>query len=161
GMIRPALRELASEDDVRRRKLETLPALISSKGRATEGEKNFAAGKGACSSCHRIRNAGNSVGPNLSTIGQIRTERDLLESILFPSATIARDFWFAIPVRARRRAPREGCKPRAPSACPTPYASRRAAHTRRRRCGVRFHRRRGASGPGHRAHSKSRPCADD
>jgi len=92
AVVGPALRELANEDDVRRRKLETLPALISSKGRATEGKKNFADGKGACSSCHRIGDVGNFVGPNLSTIGQIRTERDLLESILFPSATLARDY---------------------------------------------------------------------
>jgi putative membrane-bound dehydrogenase-like protein len=92
AVVAPALREMAAEDDARRRKLETLPALISSKGRATEGAKGFAAGKGACIACHRIGNAGNLVGPDLSQIGQIRTERDLLESILFPSATLARDY---------------------------------------------------------------------
>jgi putative heme-binding domain-containing protein len=49
-------------------------------------------GKGACSACHRIGNVGNAVGPNLTAIGQIRSARDILESILFPSATIARDY---------------------------------------------------------------------
>jgi putative heme-binding domain-containing protein len=92
AVVEPALRELAAEDDARRRKLETLPALISSKSRAAEGRQVFETGKGACSACHRIGNVGNLVGPNLSTIGQIRTERDLLESILFPNATLARDY---------------------------------------------------------------------
>jgi putative heme-binding domain-containing protein len=92
AVVAPALRELAAEDDSRRRKLETGPALISAKGRAAEGREVFRTGKGACSACHRIGDVGNLVGPNLSTIGRIRTERDLLESILFPNATIARDY---------------------------------------------------------------------
>src|SRR5262249_54573259 len=61
-------------------------------GRPSEGREVFETGKGACSTCHRVGDVGNLVGPNLSTIGQIRTERDLLESILFPNATIARDY---------------------------------------------------------------------
>jgi putative heme-binding domain-containing protein len=91
-IVAPALRERVAEDDARRRKLETLPALVATKGRPTEGRKLFEAGTGACSLCHRVGNTGNLVGPNLSAIGQIRTARDLLESILFPSATIARDY---------------------------------------------------------------------
>jgi putative heme-binding domain-containing protein len=35
---------------------------------------------------------GRSIGPNLSHIGSIRHEIDILESIIFPSATIARDY---------------------------------------------------------------------
>ena len=92
ALVAPALRELAAEDDSRRRKLETLPARVSLIGRAAEGRQLFESGKAACSSCHRIGNVGNLVGPNLSAIGSIRTERDLLESILFPNATIARDY---------------------------------------------------------------------
>jgi putative heme-binding domain-containing protein len=91
-IVAPALRERVAEDDARRRKLETLPALITAKGRPAEGQKLFEAGTGACNLCHRVGNTGNLVGPNLSTIGQIRTARDILESILFPSATIARDY---------------------------------------------------------------------
>ena len=92
AIVAPALHELAAEDDARRRKLETLPSLVAAKGRATEGRKIFETGKGACSACHRIGNVGNLVGPDLSTIGQIRAERDILESIFFPSATLARDY---------------------------------------------------------------------
>ena len=91
-IVAPALREIAAEDDARRRKLETLPAEVATKGRAAEGRKIFESGKGTCIACHRIGEVGNLVGPNLSTIGQIRTERDLLEAILFPSATIVREF---------------------------------------------------------------------
>ncbi len=91
-VVAPALRELAAEDSVRRRKVETLPALIAAKGRPAEGRKVFESGKGACIACHRIGDVGNLVGPNLSAIGQIRSERDILESVLFPSATLARDY---------------------------------------------------------------------
>ena len=35
---------------------------------------------------------GGNVGPDLSTIGQIRTQHDLLESIVFPSLSFARGF---------------------------------------------------------------------
>ena len=92
SLVEPALRGLAAEDDSRRRKLETLPPLVSSRGRPAAGREIFQTGKGACSACHRIGSVGNRVGPDLSTIGQIRSERDLLESILFPSATLARDY---------------------------------------------------------------------
>jgi putative heme-binding domain-containing protein len=92
AIVAPALHELAAEDDARRRKLETLPSLVAARGRVTEGRKIFEIGKGACSACHRIGNVGNLVGPDLSTIGQIRAERDILESIFFPSATLARDY---------------------------------------------------------------------
>jgi putative heme-binding domain-containing protein len=92
AIVAPALRELAAADQTRHRKLETLPGLVVSKGRAIEGRKIFETGKGACNSCHRIGSTGNLVGPELSRIGQIRGERDLLESIFFPSATLARDY---------------------------------------------------------------------
>ncbi|MDP7204881.1 MAG: c-type cytochrome, partial [Pirellulaceae bacterium] len=35
---------------------------------------------------------GGRIGPDLSRIGQIRSERDLLESILFPSASFVRSY---------------------------------------------------------------------
>ena len=56
------------------------------------GKKNFELGKGTCIACHKIGEAGRPIGPDLSHIGSIRTERDLLESILFPSNTLARDY---------------------------------------------------------------------
>lgn len=92
AILAPALNALAAEDDARRRSLDALPALVIAKGRTAEGRRIFESGKGTCAACHRIGETGGIVGPNLSAIGQIRTERDLLESILFPSATIVREF---------------------------------------------------------------------
>lgn len=62
------------------------------KGNVARGREVFLAGKGACITCHQVGKDGRAVGPNLSTIGRIRTGRDLLESILYPSESIARDF---------------------------------------------------------------------
>ena len=52
-------------------------------------------GKVACGACHRIGLRGGTVGPDLTKVGAIRSGRDLLESILVPSATFAQgyDVW--------------------------------------------------------------------
>jgi putative membrane-bound dehydrogenase-like protein len=56
------------------------------------GAKIFAMGKGACLVCHRVGEIGGEIGPDLSTVGRIRTARDIYESVLYPSESIARDF---------------------------------------------------------------------
>ena len=48
--------------------------------------------KVACLSCHAIGYLGGKIGPDLTRIGQIRSERDLLEAIVFPSASFARGY---------------------------------------------------------------------
>jgi putative heme-binding domain-containing protein len=35
---------------------------------------------------------GENIGPNLTSIGEIRTRRDLLEAVVFPSASFARNY---------------------------------------------------------------------
>jgi len=90
--ILPALQALANDDATRRRLLESLPARIAKEGRADEGKLLFTSGVGACVTCHRVGEVGNLVGPDLSKIGGIRVERDILESILFPSNSLARDY---------------------------------------------------------------------
>jgi putative membrane-bound dehydrogenase-like protein len=42
--------------------------------------------------CHRVAGEGGQVGPDLSKIGAVRSPRDLLESVVLPSATIAQGF---------------------------------------------------------------------
>ena len=42
----------------------------------------------SCVACHKAGGLGRAMGPDLSRIGQIRQPRDVLESILFPNATI-------------------------------------------------------------------------
>jgi putative heme-binding domain-containing protein len=60
-------------------------------GDVTRGHDLFM-GKAACSQCHRVNKEGANIGPDLSHIGEIRTRRDFLEAIAFPSATIARGY---------------------------------------------------------------------
>ena len=43
-----------------------------------------------CISCHVQGEMGSDFGPDLTSIGAIRSERDLLEAIVFPSSSIAR-----------------------------------------------------------------------
>jgi putative heme-binding domain-containing protein len=62
------------------------------KGDIRRGQLVFNSTKAACSSCHKIGYAGGNVGPDLTAIGQARTERDLLESIVYPSASFVRSY---------------------------------------------------------------------
>ena len=60
-------------------------------GDAKRGEKLFAdASKSLCITCHVKGDQGVDFGPDLTKIGTVRTRRDLLEAIVFPSSTIAR-----------------------------------------------------------------------
>jgi putative membrane-bound dehydrogenase-like protein len=90
-IVGPAVRALAARGEERRRKMETLAAQAQAgRGRAERGAAVFAGS--ACAACHRVGDVGQALGPDLSRIGQIRGARDLLESIFFPAATIARDY---------------------------------------------------------------------
>jgi putative heme-binding domain-containing protein len=61
-------------------------------GDGTRGREIFFGRKAGCTACHTILGQGGKVGPDLSKIGQIRSGRDLLEAIVFPSATFARGY---------------------------------------------------------------------
>ena len=69
---------------------ELLPQLKN--GDIRRGQLIFNSQKAACASCHTVGYLGGKVGPDLTTIGQIRTERDLLESIVYPSASFVRSY---------------------------------------------------------------------
>jgi putative heme-binding domain-containing protein len=62
------------------------------KGDVRRGQLVFNSQKGACASCHAIGYLGGKIGPDLTHVGKIRDERDLLESILFPSASFVRSY---------------------------------------------------------------------
>jgi putative membrane-bound dehydrogenase-like protein len=74
----------------RKRIEELLPDM--SQGDVRRGHAVFYSSKASCSACHRLGYAGGKVGPDLSSIGEIRTERDLLESILYPSLSFVRSY---------------------------------------------------------------------
>jgi putative membrane-bound dehydrogenase-like protein len=61
-------------------------------GDVRRGQAVFNNPKVACVACHAIGYLGGNVGPDLTHIGKIRTERDLLESIVFPSASFVRSY---------------------------------------------------------------------
>jgi putative heme-binding domain-containing protein len=67
--------------------LATLPA-----GDIRRGQLLFHSEKAACYTCHAIGYMGGNVGPDLTRIGSIRQERDLLESIVYPSASFVQSF---------------------------------------------------------------------
>jgi putative heme-binding domain-containing protein len=69
---------------------EMLPKLTG--GDIRRGQAIFNSQAAACSSCHAIGYLGGNVGPDLTRIGQVRTERDLLEAILYPSASFVRSY---------------------------------------------------------------------
>jgi putative heme-binding domain-containing protein len=74
-----------------RQRLEELKdALVD--GDAARGRSLFFGSKASCSACHRIGEEGGDIGPNLTGIGEIRTRRDLLEAVAFPSASFARNY---------------------------------------------------------------------
>jgi putative heme-binding domain-containing protein len=60
-------------------------------GDVAEGRKVFF-GKALCSSCHAVEGPGSGFGPDLTNIGEIRSAYDILEAILYPSASFAREY---------------------------------------------------------------------
>jgi putative membrane-bound dehydrogenase-like protein len=75
----------------RAEKIESLLASVAA-GDAARGEELFFSSKAACAACHRAGLKGERIGPDLSKIGGIRSRRDLVEAILFPSASLARGY---------------------------------------------------------------------
>src|SRR4029453_5676044 len=73
------------------RRLETLLPTLQG-GNITRGQVVFNSTKATCYSCHAIGYMGGRIGPDLTRIGQVRSERDLLEAVLYPSASFARGY---------------------------------------------------------------------
>jgi putative membrane-bound dehydrogenase-like protein len=82
---------LNADEAQQKAKLEKLLTTLAD-GDVRRGQSVFHSQKAACSSCHSVGYVGGKLGPDLTKIGSIRTERDLLESIVFPSASFVRSF---------------------------------------------------------------------
>lgn len=61
-------------------------------GDRKHGEAIFFSNRAACSACHTVNGVGGDAGPDLSRIGLIRRRADLLEAVLYPSATIVNSY---------------------------------------------------------------------
>jgi putative heme-binding domain-containing protein len=71
--------------------LETLLHELPS-GDVRRGQIVFHGPKVACYACHAMGYLGGNIGPDLTRIGRIRSDRDLLEAILFPNSSFVRSY---------------------------------------------------------------------
>jgi putative membrane-bound dehydrogenase-like protein len=87
GRIR---RSMSENLDRQRRQLAELEPLLPG-GDPNRGHKLFLE-KAGCAACHRVGQQGGLLGPDLTRIGAIRSGRDLIESLILPSATMAQGY---------------------------------------------------------------------
>ncbi len=91
GPIRDLFENYLPADGEGLRKLGQSPrprTILALKGDSERGERLFWSKAVNCGSCHKIGDRGTPLGPDLSTIGKLRSREDLLESILEPSRRI-------------------------------------------------------------------------
>ena len=84
-------RNLADPANLRPRTVaEYRQAAIQREGDAQRGRLLFAdERRAACTKCHSVDGRGSRAGPDLATVGDQFTRRDLIDAVLSPSATIA------------------------------------------------------------------------
>jgi putative membrane-bound dehydrogenase-like protein len=87
----PVLQQLEADVAEQKTRLDKLQAGLNG-GDRDRGRRVFDSAKTACVTCHQVGYVGGRVGPDLTHIGSIRTERDLLEAILYPSASFVRSY---------------------------------------------------------------------
>jgi putative membrane-bound dehydrogenase-like protein len=71
--------------------LSALLPLVAS-GDPARGRAVFFSPEAACAVCHRVGDEGGNIGPDLTRIGVSRSARDLVESVVAPSSTIAQGY---------------------------------------------------------------------
>jgi putative membrane-bound dehydrogenase-like protein len=88
---KPLFKRLEINPEQMKARLDELTPALSG-GDVKRGRDVFFGKKALCSTCHQIKNEGGQIGPDLTKIGGIRTGRDLLEAIVFPSASFVRGY---------------------------------------------------------------------
>jgi putative heme-binding domain-containing protein len=91
GPIRDLFEGYLPQEENGVRKLGSNPrprAILALAGDSARGEKLFWSEALKCGSCHKIGDRGTEIGPDLTSIGKLRTRDDLLQSILEPSRRI-------------------------------------------------------------------------
>jgi putative heme-binding domain-containing protein len=87
----PLLARLADDRGKQKARLDELYRTATG-GDAQRGRQVFLGAKATCAACHSVAGQGGQIGPDLTKIGAIRTDRDLLEAIVFPSASFVRGY---------------------------------------------------------------------
>jgi putative heme-binding domain-containing protein len=87
---KPLLKKLAIDVEAQVKRLAELENNLKG-GDIGRGHLIFN-GKAVCITCHKMGYRGGKMGPDLSRIGSVRTERDLLEAIAYPSASFVRGY---------------------------------------------------------------------
>jgi putative heme-binding domain-containing protein len=87
----PLFKKLEVDTEAMKAKLDELAPVLRG-GDSSRGRDVFLGRKAGCTACHTVAGTGGKVGPDLTKIGSIRSSRDLLEAIVFPSASFARGF---------------------------------------------------------------------
>ncbi len=85
-VAQPLLAKLIAREKAQAAQLAGLEPLLTG-GDVGRGRRVFFGEKAACSTCHAIGNEGSRLGPDLTSIGGIRAGRDILEAVVFPSAS--------------------------------------------------------------------------
>ncbi len=83
--------ELAEAAAGRAARIEAIAAALGT-GDVRRGQAVFNGSKAACATCHALGYLGGKLGPDLTRIGAIRTDCDLLEAIVEPSASFVRSY---------------------------------------------------------------------
>lgn len=84
------LQTLRGRQAERLARLQTVEATLG-RGDIDTGRRLFF-GRSLCSTCHAVGSNGSRFGPDLTSIGDIRSRHDIVEAILFPSASFAREY---------------------------------------------------------------------
>lgn len=87
----PLFQRIRADHEEQLQKLESILQLIPNAS-IRRGQEIFHSSKAACSTCHAVGYLGGRVGPDLTRIGKIRDHRDLLEAVIFPSASFVRGY---------------------------------------------------------------------
>ena len=87
---KPLLKKLAVNVEAQAKRLAELEGSLKD-GDVGRGHLIFN-GKAVCITCHKMGYLGGRMGPDLSRIGSVRTKRDLLEAITYPSASFVRGY---------------------------------------------------------------------
>ncbi len=72
-------------------KAESVAKLVA-QASPQRGLQVFSGQKAACTACHKAANVGGITGPALKGIGGRRSDRDLIESIIFPNASLVQSY---------------------------------------------------------------------